>query len=107
MDPQLFRRPSNETFQPHENQTSGNSIIQNPRFVIAKIIQTKFFFLFSLFFFLNKRFYSSCTYVFARQFISSLCLCFIQMYQQQPSAPVTKKEITTIISYIIRRDVGI
>lgn len=45
--------------------------------------------------------------VFARQFISSLCLCFIQMYQQQPSAPVTKKEITTIISYIIRRDVGI
>lgn len=40
MDPQLFRRPSNESFQPHENQTSGNSIIQNPRFVIAQIIQT-------------------------------------------------------------------
>lgn len=38
MDPQLFRRPSNESFQPHENQTSGNSIIQNPRFVIAQII---------------------------------------------------------------------
>lgn len=54
MDPQLFRRPSNETFQPHENQTSGNSIIQNPRFVIAKIIQTKFFFLFFLFFFFFK-----------------------------------------------------
>ncbi|XP_076680428.1 uncharacterized protein LOC143375326 [Andrena cerasifolii] len=31
MDPQLFRRPSNESSQSYENQTTGNDTLQNAR----------------------------------------------------------------------------